>query len=62
MATKTTRVVRLGMASYIDADGVPRIGLHGEEVLVHADHVARFDRLNGTPQDTPAPKRRRPKV
>jgi hypothetical protein len=30
--------------------------LQGEEVLVHADHVAKFDKVNGAPEDTPAPK------
>jgi hypothetical protein len=46
-------------ASYVDPNGVPCIGLQGEEVLVHADHVARFDKVNGAPEDTPAPKSRK---
>ncbi len=55
----TARTVTIGLASYVDPDGVRRIGLAGETVQVHADHVKRFDELNGAPpKDTPAPKRR----
>ena len=52
------RVVKTGLVSYVDADGVPRYGLQGETVTVHPDHVKRFDEVNGAPEDTPAPKRR----
>ena len=58
----TTRTVTIGLASYTDSDGVPRFGLQGETVEVHADHVKRFDELNGAPpKDKPPPKRRPPK-
>ena len=41
------RVVKTGLVSYVDADGVPRYGLQGETVTVHPDHVKQFDEVNG---------------
>ena len=43
----TERVVQSGMVTYTDEDGAQRFGVAGEEVHVHADHLKRFDRLNG---------------
>ena len=47
--------MKIGLATYTDADGVRRIGVAGEEVDVHADDLKRFDGLNG---GAPAPKKR----
>jgi hypothetical protein len=43
----TTRTVQIGMTTYTDVNGARRIGQTGEEVDVHADDLARFDRVNG---------------
>jgi len=40
------RTVRLGSMSYIDPAGRVRWADRGAEVVVHGDHVARFDSLN----------------
>ena len=54
------RVVRPGLlVRYTDPAGIPRRGVAGDAVVVHPDDIARFDELNGAPEDTPAPKRRR---
>jgi len=69
-----TRTIQIGMCTYIDPNGVRRIGQQGEQVNVHADDVKRFDAINGgprgrdsdpeaktaarAPQPKPAPKKR----
>ena len=52
------REVRQTLATYINADSATSYALQGETVTVHADHVKRFDAVNGVSEDTPAPKRR----
>ena len=54
----TKRTVQSGMVTYRDPEGATRYGVAGEEVDVHADHVARFDQLNGGPPEKPAPAKR----
>ena len=54
----TKRHVVAPLMSYRDPDGKMRHALSGEDVDVHPDHVARFDELNGAPEDTPPPKHR----
>lgn len=46
MTGPSRRLVRLGSVHYIDPDGRARWADEGAEVLVHPDHVERFDRLN----------------
>ena len=60
----TERVVQLGMATYTDPEGVRRIGVHGEQVDVHADDVARFDAVNApaTEQQDAEPKQQAKKA
>ena len=49
--TKRTVSPGIGMITYTDASGRRRIGQAGEEVDVHPDDVARFNRVSGgTPQ------------
>lgn len=62
MADAVSRTVRLGSMAYVDPDGRVRRADCGAEILVHPDHVARFDRLNvlsvaepSGPVDDPAP-------
>jgi hypothetical protein len=53
------RVVKLGLASYVDPDRATRYALQGETVTVHPDDLKRFDEANGgAPPDT-APKKSR---
>jgi|GEM_PF-3134352 len=40
------RTVHTTLASYFDVEGNRRIGRQGEEVDVHPDHVAHFDKAN----------------
>ena len=56
----TERTVHIGMTTYTDPDGIPRIALAGETVDVHPDHVKRFDELNGAPPEEKPPPQRRP--
>lgn len=42
------RTIKIGLASYLNADGLEQFGLFGAEVDVHPDDVERFDRLNGS--------------
>ena len=57
----TKRTVNTGMVTYIDTDGVQRMGLAGEEVDVHPDNLSRFAALNGGVEveapSKPAPKK-----
>jgi hypothetical protein len=49
------------MVTYTDPDGVRRYGVEGEQVDVHADDLARFDKVNGgAPQGDAAPKKQTP--
>lgn len=43
------RVIKVGVMSYLTADGLPAFGMHGQEVDVHGDDLERFDRLNVMP-------------
>jgi hypothetical protein len=55
----TERTVQIGMATYTDVNGARRIGLAGEEVDVHPDDLARFDKANGgAPEGSAPPKKR----
>ncbi|WP_280454782.1 hypothetical protein [Nocardia brasiliensis] len=49
------RTVRMGSMAYIDAAGKTRRADNGAVVLVHPDHVERFDRLNKPQVLEPAP-------
>jgi hypothetical protein len=40
------RTVHTTLASYFDVEGNRRIGRQGEEVDVHPDHIAHFDKAN----------------
>lgn len=40
------RTVRVGLMSYVAADGTHRYATAGSVVDVHSDALARFDRLN----------------
>lgn len=55
------RTVKVGLAAYVDEDGLNRWGWEGEEVNVHPDHVERFDEFSGGGADEsePAPRRTR---
>ena len=48
------RTVLVGSMAYVDPDGRTRRADCGAEVLVHPGSVARFDRLNVLPGETPA--------
>lgn len=56
------RTVRVGLATYVAADGASRFAQEGATVEVHVSDVERFDRLNVLPGDPPQvepePKRR----
>lgn len=47
------RVIKVGVMSYLTADGLPAFGMHGQEVDVHGDDLERFDRLNVMPEAKP---------
>lgn len=43
------RTVKIGLIAYRGPDGAVRRAQNGATVLVHPDHVERFDRLNVLP-------------
>jgi hypothetical protein len=51
-----TREVKVGVMSYVNADGLNQFGLLGATVDVHPDDVERFDRLNVVAAPTPEPE------
>ena len=44
------RVIKVGVMSYLTADGLPAFGMHGQEDDVHGDDL---DRLNVMPEAKP---------
>lgn len=46
MSEGVARTVLLGSMAYVDPSGRVRRADCGDTIEVHADHVARFDRLN----------------